>query len=82
VRLAPQRRHRPWRREGQLDRHQRRAIAPGRKGHSRLGDAGQLLHNMLKAIELKPESDVYVTNWSNAAHRRRTAPTAIQVPRK
>ncbi|MYM68029.1 uracil-DNA glycosylase [Pseudoduganella sp. FT55W] len=26
------------------------------------GDAGQLLHNMLKAIELKPESDVYVTS--------------------
>ncbi|MYM82080.1 uracil-DNA glycosylase [Duganella sp. FT50W] len=26
------------------------------------GEAGQLLDNMLKAIELKPESDVYVTN--------------------
>jgi DNA polymerase len=26
------------------------------------GDAGQLLHNMMKAIELKPETDVYVTN--------------------
>jgi DNA polymerase len=26
------------------------------------GEAGQLLHNMLKAIELKPEADVYVTN--------------------
>ena len=26
------------------------------------GDAGQLLHNMMKAIELKPESDVYITN--------------------
>jgi len=26
------------------------------------GDAGQLLNNMLKAIELKPESDVYVTS--------------------
>jgi len=26
------------------------------------GEAGQLLHNMLKAIELTPESDVYVTN--------------------
>lgn len=26
------------------------------------GEAGQLLHNMLKAIDLKPESDVYVTS--------------------
>jgi DNA polymerase len=26
------------------------------------GEAGQLLHNMLKAIELKPEADVYITN--------------------
>lgn len=26
------------------------------------GEAGQLLDNMLKAIELKPEADVYVTN--------------------
>jgi DNA polymerase len=26
------------------------------------GPAGQLLNNMLKAIELKPESDVYITN--------------------
>ncbi|NVM77352.1 DNA polymerase [Duganella sp. SG902] len=26
------------------------------------GEAGQLLNNMLKAIELQPESDVYVTN--------------------
>ncbi|WP_432383344.1 uracil-DNA glycosylase [Duganella sp. P38] len=26
------------------------------------GEAGQLLHNMLKAIELQPEADVYVTN--------------------
>lgn len=26
------------------------------------GEAGQLLHNMLKAIALKPESEVYVTN--------------------
>ncbi|WP_229205252.1 MULTISPECIES: uracil-DNA glycosylase [unclassified Duganella] len=26
------------------------------------GDAGQLLHNMMKAIELKPETDVYITN--------------------
>lgn len=26
------------------------------------GEAGQLLHNMLKAIELKPETEVYITN--------------------
>ncbi|WP_308495493.1 uracil-DNA glycosylase, partial [Duganella margarita] len=26
------------------------------------GEAGQLLHNMLKAIELKPDDDVYITN--------------------
>ena len=26
------------------------------------GDAGQLLNNMMKAIELKPESDVYITS--------------------
>jgi DNA polymerase len=26
------------------------------------GEAGLLLHNMLKAIELKPETDVYITN--------------------
>jgi DNA polymerase len=26
------------------------------------GEAGQLLHNMLKAIELKPDTDVYITN--------------------
>ncbi|TFW18047.1 uracil-DNA glycosylase [Duganella callida] len=26
------------------------------------GEAGQLLHNMLKAVELKPEDDVYITS--------------------
>jgi len=31
-------------------------------GEAASGDAGQLLNNMLKAIELQPESDVYVTN--------------------
>lgn len=36
-----------------LDEKDNRAVA---------GDAGQLLHNMLKAIALKPEADVYVTN--------------------
>jgi DNA polymerase len=33
-----------------------------RDGQAVSGDAGQLLHNMMKAIELKPESDVYVTS--------------------
>lgn len=40
--------------------------APGEnedlQGEPFVGAAGQLLDNMLKAIELKPESDVYVTN--------------------
>ncbi|MYM26541.1 uracil-DNA glycosylase [Duganella sp. FT135W] len=33
-----------------------------KEGQTVAGEAGQLLHNMLKAIELQPDADVYVTN--------------------
>ncbi|SHN32781.1 DNA polymerase [Duganella sacchari] len=40
--------------------------APSRQdekdGQTMSAESGQLLHNMMKAIELQPESDVYVTN--------------------
>lgn len=42
------------------------------------GEAGQLLNNMLKAIELKPESEVYITNVVKCRPPERN-PTADEV---
>lgn len=42
------------------------------------GEAGQLLNNMLKAIDLKPESDAYVTNVVKCRPPERN-PTADEV---
>ncbi|WP_343729125.1 uracil-DNA glycosylase family protein [Duganella sp.] len=36
--------------------------ADDEQGQAVTGEAGQLLHNMLKAIALQPEADVYITN--------------------
>lgn len=47
-------------------------------GQAVTGEAGQLLHNMLKAIELKPQSEVYITNVVKCRPPERN-PTADEV---